>query len=528
MSSLSSPVRVPKILGADVELGNFISGVRLPSGSGDLAARLLLNQIEGIPARRTASSYGSSLQDWGRRFLPGNGGCAYIDLDHLELAVPETATAFDFVAQWRAMLAVARDAQARATAALPPGHQVRVYANCSDSDGHSYGAHMNVLLTRTAYNNIVRLNRPHYLAFLAAFQASSIVFTGAGKVGAENGRSWVPFQLSQRADFVEMLLAEQTTYRRPFVNSRDEPLCGQPGPGERQDPELARLHVIFFDATWCQVATLLRAGTLQIITSMLEAEVVDARLALDDPLDALERWSRDPSLTARARLVDGTETTALDLQQHFLERARLFGESHGFAVSVPRADEILAIWGDTLTALHAGDTATTARRLDWVLKQQLLERAVATRTGLAWSSPELVHLDQTYAALDPTEGLFLACEQAGLVDMVVSHGEVEHARSNPPADTRAWTRAHLLRQAGRERVDEVDWDAVCVRVETGRRRSVRPERKRVRLSCPYAGTHRTHAGVFAGSPTLEEVVERLQPDDAEDAPAPLPVKYTVS
>jgi len=47
-------------------------------------------------------------QDRGRRFLPTNGGCAYIDLDHLELALPETLSAFDHVAYWRAMLHVAR------------------------------------------------------------------------------------------------------------------------------------------------------------------------------------------------------------------------------------------------------------------------------------------------------------------------------------------------------------------------------------------------------------------------------------
>ncbi len=314
--------RVPKILGSDVELGNFIDGVESSSGSGAAAARLLLREVQGIPAGSgstprfgesthvsarswpstalrqpdvdedanrgadDAQRYSSSAQDWGRRFLPGNGGCVYIDLDHLELAAPETRSAFDHVTYSHAMLRVARGAVHRVNARMPTGYRVHAIANCSDGHGHSYGAHLSVLLSRAAWDTIIR-RKPHYLACLAAFQASSIVFTGAGKVGSENGRSWAGYQLSQRADFLESFLGEQTTYNRPLVNARDEPLCGSAWDQQAhglEGPELARLHVIFFDATLCQVATLLRAGTMQIVTAMLEAGNVPADLALDDPL----------------------------------------------------------------------------------------------------------------------------------------------------------------------------------------------------------------------------------------------------
>jgi Pup amidohydrolase len=489
--------------------------------------------MPGIPASAGGghSSRGQgSAQDRGRRFLPGNGGCAYIDLDHLELAAPETWSAYDHVAGSQAMLRLARRAVHGVNARIPGGYRVRALANCSDGHGHSYGAHLNVLLTRAAWDDIVR-RKPHYLACLAAFQASSIVFTGAGKVGSENGRPWVDYQLSQRADFLETVLGEQTTYNRPIVNARDEALCGrswaQTG-GHAEVPDLARLHVIFFDATLCQVATLLRAGTMQIVTSMFEAGRIPAHLALDDPLAAVQRWSHDPSLGARARLVSGEALTAVELQERFLDEARACDAAIGFEGVVPRAGEILALWAETLQQLRERDFDSLERRLDWVLKHQILRRAMARRPSLSWSSPELRHLDQLYASIDETEGLFWAYQQSGLVETVVREDDITRAVDEPPDDTRAWTRAQLLRRAGADGVDAVDWDVVTLRVPSVSRVDARTERARVHLPCPYRATRREHEAVFAPDRALDAIVAALGPDESHRATVSLPHKYRVN
>ena len=517
--------RAPKVLGADVELGNFIlgvPGVEDPGGSGFRASRALLREI---PCASTGESElsGSDPRNIGRRFLSTHGGCAYIDLDHLELALPETRSAFDHVAYWRAMVSNARVALARANRRQPPGCRVQALANCSDGLGHSYGAHVNVCLTRTAWENIVH-RKPHHLASLAAFQVSGIVFTGQGKVGSENGRPPVAFQISQRADFMETLVGSQTTFNRPIVNGRDEPLCGgrSARPATDAEPELARLHVIFFDATLCDGASLLRAGTLQIVVAMLEAGRVDPAIALDDPLDALERWSRDPGLTATAATVCGDAVTAVDLQFRFLEAAKTFAAGGGCDGIVPRADEILALWEDTLLKLRARDFAGLRRRLDWVLKRHLLERAIAQRPDLTWASPEIKHLDQLYASLDEADGLFWACERSGLVDRFVSDDAIAIARGNPPEDTRAWTRAHLLRAAGAHRVVAVDWDSVRLIVRAGRGWL---EQRTIRLPCPFGSTRAQHAHLFEGGGALEDIVDAL--DSGVEAPEPSPGRLPI-
>jgi proteasome accessory factor A len=537
------PTRVAKIVGADVELGNFVEGVETIHGTAAAAARLLLEEIDGVPAgcsgwaqssvpgtgltlyRSGAStrSYdgeearsSSDPQDWGRRFLPTNGGSAYIDLDHLELAQPETSNAFDFVASARAMLTFAQTALRRVNERMPAGRRIVALANCSDGLGHSYGAHVNVLLTRSAWDNIC-VRKPHYLACLAAFQASSIVYTGAGKVGSENGRRPVAYQLSQRADFVEALVGPQTTYERPLINARLEPLCGRWSCQRTDDDvELSRLHVIFYDHTLAHVATVLKVGALQIMAAMLEAGAVNAELALDDPLEALLVWSRDPTLAARARMLEGSALTAVDLQFQFLDEAKRYADTGGLDAVVPRAAEILTLWEDTLVKLRGRDFPALARRLDWVLKLGLLRRAMDRRPALDWTSPEVKHLDQIYASLDEGEGLFLAYEREGLVDRVVSDSAIAYACAEPPPDTRAWTRAHLLRLAGEARIDQVDWDAVRVKL-TGRFGSgVWRTLRTVDLPHPAKATRAEHSALFDHEPDLDQVVALL---GAEDEPA---------
>jgi proteasome accessory factor A len=310
------------------------------------------------------------------------------------------------------------------------------------------------------------------------------------------------------------MIGEQTTFHRPIVNARDEPLCADRTDWVRDDPKLARLHVIFFDATLCQVATLLRVGTLQIVAALIEAGAVLPSLALDDPLDALQRWGHDPSLSATASLVGGRMTTPVELQQRFLDEARRHAAVHGFDGVVPRAGEILDLWEDTIVKLRARDFASLTRRLDWVLKRQILERAMAARPGLTWSSPEIRYLDQMYASVDPGEGLFWACEEAGLVDTVVDGGSVQRAMHEPPEDTRAWTRAQLLRRAGAARTVCVDWDRVTLR-RTRHSRGWGDLQQIVWLPQPFAATKSEHGNLFSPEVPFDAVLDALGSSDSE-------------
>ena len=499
------PRSCPKLMGADVELGNVILGSTRTDGTGYEAARALLREIPGAVLSANAmksgpasskgyvtplpvktwqggnpgtyysggslydydsgwSGYGQGVydpQDWGRKFLKSNGGCIYVDMDHLELCIPEVLSARDYLAAWHAMLRIAREAMRRANAGLGRGEHIQVLVNNSDGHGNSYGSHSNFLVSRECYERVFH-SKLHQLLYLSSYLVSSIVFTGAGKVGSENGSSPASYQISQRADFFEQVgPAVATTHNRPIVNSRDESLCGTSlyHDVESLDEEMARLHVIFFDNTLCHVSTFLKAGATQLFLAMLEQEHVISDLILDDPLQALESFGRDTGLQAKACMVSGREYTAVEVQLAILEEATRFVEAGKADGIVPGAREILALWQETLEQLRQRDFASLIGKLDWVLKLTILEQAVSGRE-LQWNSPEVKHLDHMYSSLDVDEGLYWAFEKAGVVRRLVSDEEIERFVHEPPENTRAWLRAHVLRKVKPERIVDIDWDEI--------------------------------------------------------------------
>ena len=159
---------------------------------------------------------------------------------------------------------------------------------------------------------------------------------------------------------------------------------------------------------------------------------------------------------------------------------------------MPRADEILALWEDTLAKLAARDLDALVGRVDWILKQRILERALEQRGDLDWKSPELKYLDQIFGSLDPDEGLFWPHLRSGLVERWVSDEEIEHFVHEPPEDTRAWTRAMLLRRFEPDEIEKVDWDEVTLRLETnGARRKLK-----LRLDDPLGFTRSNSQPLF--------------------------------
>lgn len=507
---------LPILCGADIELGNFEVGVERPGGTGFEASRALLAEIDGFPerprtlfdgyrpgqnaqrleegkhtaGRAAAGSRVFAPQDVGRRFLTSNGGCAYIDLDHLELCIPEVLSAFDHVAAWHAMLRIGRGALHRANAGRRDG-RIQVLVNNSDGLGNSYGSHLNFLISRRTWDNIF-FYKPHYLQFLASFQISSLPLTGSGKVGAENGRPPVPFQLSQRADFFELVQSWNTTFNRGLVNTRYEPLCGPAS--EAGAGGLARLHVIFFDSALAHGSALFRVGLMQLVLALIGLERVSARLILDDPLEALEAYSHDPNLKATARLIGGERLTALELQHAYLEEIERHAARGLFDPVVPRAWEIISLWEDTLYKLSKGDLASLAPRLDWVMKLMAIERAMDDGHSLSWSSPEVKMLDLLFSSLD-NDGLYFAYEGGGFAERVVTEERIGYFVAKPPADTRAWTRAMLLRRAESEGIyiDGVDWDRISFRM---RGRSGWPVYRSVELANPLRFTQAEVAAHF--------------------------------
>ena len=107
-----------------------------------------------------------------------NGARYYVDHAHPEYSTPECLTPRELVVHDKAGERILERSLHEVARAMPGAPPLSIYKNNSDGKGNSYGTHENYLVDRaTPFADIVR--------DLTPFFVSRIVFTGAGKVGAE-------------------------------------------------------------------------------------------------------------------------------------------------------------------------------------------------------------------------------------------------------------------------------------------------------------------------------------------------------
>ena len=370
---------------------------------------------------------------------------------------------------------------------VEPGQEIVVYKNNSDGKGNSYGTHENYLVDRKVpFASLVRYLLPWFV--------TRQVFTGAGKIGAENGAAPVDYQISQRADFFEEEVGLETTLKRPIVNTRDEP---------HADPQLyRRLHVIAGDANLCEVATFLKVGTTAIVLAMIEDDFIDKDLSIVGPVNAMRTVSHDPSCRATVDLHEGGSATAIDLQWEFLRLAEKYADETGLenCGGDDVGGQVLARWESALSGLER-DPMSLEGQLDWVTKLALLEAYVA-RDGLEWSDPKLSLLDLQYHDVRPDRSLYERLVRVGKVERLVSEEDVVRAMTEPPATTRAYFRGKCLADWP-DAVVAANWDSVILDVGSDPLR-------RIPMMEPLRGTEAHVAPLFAEVNSPAELVARLQ------------------
>ncbi len=283
-----------------------------------------------------------------------NGARLYVDHAHPEYSTPEVTNPRDIVLWDKAGEQVMAEA-ARRAARIPGNPTIQLYKNNTDGKGASYGSHENYLMDRrTPFIDIIR--------GLIPFFVTRQVFAGSGRVGIGTEGRTQGFQLSQRADFFEVEVGLETTLKRPIINTRDEP--------HADADKYRRLHVIIGDANLAELATYLKVGTTSLVLAMIEARALPRDLAIEEPVEALQAISHDPSLSHKVRLRDGRQMTALEVQQVYFEQADKFVATQG--ESDEQTADVLRQWAEVLDDL-AIDPMRCADRLDWPAKLRLLE-----------------------------------------------------------------------------------------------------------------------------------------------------------
>src|SRR3954471_21300573 len=306
-----------------------------------------------------------------------NGARLYVDHAHPEYSAPEVTNARDAVIWDKAGERVMQEAAERA-ATVPGQPRLQLYKNNVDGKGASYGTHENYLMARSTPFTAV-------IAGLTPFFASRQVVCGSGRVGIGVSGEEAGFQLSQRADYIEVEVGLGTPLTRGSINPRDEP--------HADADKYRRLHVIIGDANLAELSTYLKVGTSALVLAMIEARALTDPLALEEPVAELQAISHDPALTHEVRLRDGRRMTALQLQWLYLEQEQHFVDDRGDADE--QTKDVLRRWAEVLDDLGA-DPMRCADRLDWPAKLRLLE-GYRKRDDLDWSSSQLHLVDLQYA-----------------------------------------------------------------------------------------------------------------------------------
>jgi proteasome accessory factor A len=200
----------------------------------------------------------------------------------------------------------------------------------------------------------------------------------------------------------------------------------------------------------------LKVGSADLVLRMLESGMVMRDLSLDNPIRAIREISHDISGTARVRLANGRELSALEIQSEYLDRVQTFVDRRDLSGD-PTVVRILSLWRKTLKAVESGDHSMIDREIDWAIKKSLIDRYMS-KHDLSLSSPRISQIDMAYHDINRSRGLYYLLERNGLVDRLLGDIEVFEAKSVPPQTTRAKLRGDFVRRAQERRRDfTVDW-----------------------------------------------------------------------
>lgn len=323
-------------------------------------------------------------------------------------------------------------------------------------------------------------DRFHFRAIrrdLTAHLVTRTLYTGAGALSFDGGPL---FRLAQRPPFLKVLARIfPDDDARPLYEMRD--LFFQPWSALRAR---RRLHLLIGDANMSEWAQALRVGATALALEVIEDGTPPGWPVLAHPLDALQAINIDPDLRATYALADGTSASALEIQTRILALVRegLAGKPEPQELWKAR---VLAMWQETLDGLRRSPDSL-ADRIDWLAKRRLVIEELpdqADREALRARGAEVMReggartpadqrlrelafrarrIDLRFHELGPRGGA-RRLEKRGLFRRVSDPAQVALARTEPPADTRAFARGQAIKFAHANAVSgRAAWDRVRV------------------------------------------------------------------
>ena len=376
-----------------------------------------------------------------------NGGRLYLDMGHVEYCTPECLSLADVVAYDQVGEVLLQ--QALQELHLTPDVSF-IKNNIDHYTSATFGCHENYLLSREA--PLTKRNIDTLLTFLSV----RILLAGAGRIGMtqsprrygkQEGIEHVPYQISQRADFIQTDIYEWVQFNRALINARDEPLADY--------RRFRRLHLLLGDSNLLPFANALKVGTTALMLDLLEADALP-EITLHDPVGAMRKLSHHPNGPWKVELADHSERNALDVLEEFLAAA-----NSGKVELDADGKWTVEAWRFALDKLRH-DPPALIGKLDWITKQFLLESFVQSE-GITWRDTWLESLDLEYHQVDPARSLLAGLPGTALVEQKLPGLAKRDFFIQPPPNTRANLRSEAMRTILHKKLSYViDWDLIYI------------------------------------------------------------------
>ena len=372
-----------------------------------------------------------------------NGSQIYVDLRHIEIALPECSNPRSVVLYDIAASSILKK--------IADKKDILVFKNNLDSGGISFGCHENYFLDiRLLKENLKIRNKietkdfyysciSKISSFLIPFLITRPIIAGSGYI-SEN-----KYLLSQRATIIKEDISHGTLENRAIINVRNEPYS-KTG---------IRLHLISGDSNMSEYTNYLKIGTTSLVLTMLENGVQFSEIRVINPVETLREInnkkinseinglriiSEKPGLGKYFTISEEIPSSPLEIQRIYLEKTKEFLASNKNP-SLPWAEKLVREWEFVINSLQE-DPLSLNRHIDWVIKKFLIIEYIKSKKIKIYDE-KAKKIDLCYHLISNNGGFNFYSGLLGL-EKIVTEEETKKAISSPPEDTRAYGRTKIL------------------------------------------------------------------------------------
>ena len=368
-----------------------------------------------------------------------NGARFYNDHGHPEYSTPECFSLSELALHDKAGEIILFNTAQNYSKKI--GKEVKIYKNNSDYHGSSYGTHENYLVPRSlGYEKLFQALIPMLIV--------RQVLCGAGKVGSENGID-CKYQLSPRADFFTCESSVDTLHKRPIFNTRDEP---------HADPDnWIRLHVISGDANRITSCTQRKVALIKCALSLAIEDKIPS-WNIENPVQAIQKISRDMSLKFEIPLQSGKTTNAFEILQSYFKAFTTITDYKD-----PEVENCIAECEELIQAFDNHPDLLT-QKIDWAAKRHILETFIEDQ-GISWSDPYIKALELQYHLIDPKNSLYdLLLENEQIEDKITLNSTKAYINQNFE-NNRAAIRGKAIRDFS-EHLITANWNSLTFKLNS--------------------------------------------------------------